>query len=360
MKGELVYLYAFDVANEIMMDRVQEILENKPFPFEIRTDHTYPKDIPLYKPLAIELAPLKDVLQGRSVRPLLRVYEVGVVSIAMRVPFDSLNFNDLMPMHQPVLNNGAALEVVAQQFCSEAIKSIKGALVQATQPTQADAFTVFCLTDLGDAVEDVNTWMAAHRRDVAGLLTGTEAQLLSEEQVTEVLRIHCSYTKKDVAVIDWDAALVIDLTGYVDDVVYVLELANLQLEEYRTMDMRLDSHLNRAYDDLKFSRFGLFGRDAAILRTLRLLKVDVAKLNDEVTHITKFVGDWYLARIYLGTRERFHLDHWRSSVERRLEQLDTLYTVLHGEVSSQRMLWLEVLVAVFFVVDLLAIFLVKK
>lgn len=42
MKGEVVYLNAFDVANEIVTDKVQEILASKPVPFEIRTDYTFP------------------------------------------------------------------------------------------------------------------------------------------------------------------------------------------------------------------------------------------------------------------------------------------------------------------------------
>ena len=42
LKGEVVYLYAFDVANEIITQRVQEILSEKPFPFEIRMDRTLP------------------------------------------------------------------------------------------------------------------------------------------------------------------------------------------------------------------------------------------------------------------------------------------------------------------------------
>jgi hypothetical protein len=49
MKGEVVYLYAFDVANEIVTSRVREILSEKPFSFEIRMDRTLPKDMPLYK-----------------------------------------------------------------------------------------------------------------------------------------------------------------------------------------------------------------------------------------------------------------------------------------------------------------------
>ena len=58
MKGEVVYFYAFDVANEIITPRVQEILSEKPFPFEIRKDRTLPKEVPLYQPLAIEPPPL--------------------------------------------------------------------------------------------------------------------------------------------------------------------------------------------------------------------------------------------------------------------------------------------------------------
>ena len=112
---------------------------------------------------------------------------------------------------------------------------------------------MFCLTDL-DGETDVNAWLAEHRRDVAGLLTETAAEQLSEAQVNEVLRIQRSFENTDLAVIDWDAALVVDLTGYVDDVLYALELANLQLEEFRVMDRRLDAYLDRAYEDLERRR----------------------------------------------------------------------------------------------------------
>ena len=118
-----------------------------------------------------------------------------------------------------------------------------------------------------------------------------------------------SFENTDLVVIDWDAALVVDLTGYVDDVLYALELANLQLEEFRVMDQRLDKYLDRAYDDLD--------------------------------------------RVYLGARDRFYLDQWRTSVEQRLAQLDKLYSVVHAEMNERRMLWLEIIIVVFFAIDLL-------
>jgi len=159
-----------------------------------------------------------------------------------------------------------------------------------------------------------------------------------------------------LAVIDWDAALVVDLTGYVDDVLYALELANLQLEEFRVMDQRLDAYLDRAYEDLERKRLPLFGAAAKTLRHLRRFRVDVAKLTDEVTHITKFFGDWHLARVYLGAHDRFYLDQWRASVEQRLAQVDKLYSVVHTEVNEKRMLWLEIAIVICFVIDLWMLF----
>jgi uncharacterized Rmd1/YagE family protein len=97
----------------------------------------------------------------------------------------------------------------------------------------------------------------------------------------------------------------------------------------------------------------LFGAANKVLRQLRRFRVDVAKLTDEVTHITKFFGDWYLARVYLGARDRFYLDQWRASVEQRLAQLDKLYSVVHAEVNERRMLWLEIIIVIFFAIDLL-------
>jgi hypothetical protein len=131
-----------------------------------------------------------------------------------------------------------------------------------------------------------------------------------------------------------------------------LELANLQLEEFRVMDQRLDKYLDRAYEDLERRNWAFFGAANKTLRHLRRFRVDVEMLTDEVTHITKFFGDWHLARVYLGARDRFYLDQWRTSVEQRLAQLDKLYSVVHTEVNEKRMLWLEVIIVVFFALDL--------
>jgi len=351
MRGEVVYLYAFDVANEIATHAIGDILGSKPVPFEVQAQRTLPRDVPLYKPLSVEPRADGWTLGGRQVRLTLRVYEVGAVSILVRAPFEADQLWSLAPLHEGLLDDGRSIDDAARKLCAEVCQSLRPFLVQPSAPHEPEAYTVFCLQQL-DVDGDVNRWLAEHRRPVAALLTDTPGETLSESQIDEVLRVRRSYTTSDLVVIDWDAALAIELGGHVDDVLYVLELANLQLEEYRVMDQRLDRQLDRAYEDVTKRRFGVWGTYSKTLRSLRLFRVDLTKLNDEVTHISKFFGDWHLARVYLGAAERFYLNQWRASVEDRLEQLDQIYSVINADINNRRMVWLELIIVIFFAIDL--------
>lgn len=358
MKGQVVYLYAFDVANEILTANVQEILSKEPMPFSVRVDSAFPKDVPLYRPLVIEL-PSITAFQGRPVPIVVRVYEVGVVNIMMVVPFECDALSDLMPFHHPRLDCGPSFDEVAREYCSQVCASLRDLMVRTTPPTDPEGYTLFCITDLPDTT-DAATWLADQERAVAGLLAETDPASVSDSQIAESLRLQRSFARSDLVVIDWDAALVIDLSGHMEDVLYVLELANLQLEEFHVLDRALDRFLNRAYDDLERRPFSLFGVASARLKKLRYFRVDLTRLADEVTNITKFIGDWYLARVYLAARQRFYLDQWRDSVDKRLAQLDQLYSVVHAEINERRMLWLEVLIVIFFAIDLVAILILKR
>ena len=291
---------------------------------------------------------------GQSVRLVIRIFEVGVVNVAMYVPFDVASLAELQPFHQTKLESGQTRDDLARSLCQKVCESIQDAMIRGAEPSEPEAYTIFCLTDLGES-NDAHAWFREHRREIAGLLSEAPADSLSDLQVEEAARIHRSFSKGDLAVIDWDAALVVELDGFADDVLYILELANLQLEEFRVMDRRLDQHLDRAYHDMERRR-PFLGIPSSVHHWLRRFRVDATKLADEVTHITKFLGDWHLARIYLGAAERFHLQEWQKSIADRLAQLDQVYQVLQAEVYERRMLWLEIAILVCFLIDLFALF----
>jgi hypothetical protein len=360
MKGTVVYLFAFDVANEIETKLVKEILFQKPFPFEIRLGAAAPRDVPVYAPLTIRLKPLvcDSSLGPLSLQPQVKIFDVGAISISYEVAFDKASLADLVPYHQLKIR-GEPLAVEAERLSQQVADSIRAAMVKPNKERAVvEAYTAFCIGDVGGPVPQ---WITAHRASIAGLLNEEpDSGRLAAQQIDETMEHSLAYTRDDFAVIDWDAALIVDASGYVDDVLYMVELANMQLEEFRLLDDRLDRVFAMAYEDIEhrssvFRFLRLRNRLAFIHRT----RMDITKMSEELSNITKFVGDWYLARVYLACKNRFHLAHWEASVDQKLRELDSLYTVVHQDTNERRMLILELIVVALFIFEVAAAFLIK-
>jgi hypothetical protein len=268
------------------------------------------------------------------------------------------SLKDLMNFHAPILDNGTALDKAAHALCLDVVENLKPYLIHGSNMVGTpEAYTVFTFQKIPG--EEVEPWVQKEKENIAGLLSEVDASQLSSQQIEEVFRRYISFGRQDAVIIDWDAAIVVDLAGAPQSVLHVLELANLQLEELVLMDQRLDRYLDQAYDALEQKRSRLLGLPRRELAKYRRLMMDVAKITDEVINITKFIGDWYLARIYLSARDRFHIPTWRESVQNRLSQLNDLYEVFRSEVNDTRMLFLEFLIVLFFIIDLLAVFFKK-
>jgi hypothetical protein len=362
MKGTVVYLFAFDVANEVHTSKVREVLSQKPFPFQIRVGATVPRDVPIYSPLTISLKPVDCVssVGPLILKPFVKIFDVGAVSISYEVAFEAPSLTNLIPYHQ--LRIGAEpLASLAEQLMVQVETSLRPYMVKPNpERTPVEAYTAFCISELEGTVPD---WIHAQRAEIAGLLNEeVEPGRLADRQVEETLSHGLAYTKDDFTVVDWDAALIVDKSGYVDDVLYMIELANLQLEEYRLLDDRLDRLFIQAYDDIEIhaSAWGLLFSSKARLGSIRQMRMDITKMSEELSNITKFVGDWYLARVYLSCKRRFHLGHWEASVDQKLHELDRLYSLAHQGINERRMLILEIAIVALILFELTATFLFRK
>ena len=91
---------------------------------------------------------------------------------------------------------------------------------------------------------------------------------------------------------------------------------------------------------------------ADTLRLLREIRIDLERFNDELSNITKFFGDWHLARIYEKLASRFHLGDWHRTIDGKLKTLADLYQLLKQDQTNRWMMILEVTIVLLFVVDL--------
>ena len=91
------------------------------------------------------------------------------------------------------------------------------------------------------------------------------------------------------------------------------------------------------------------------MRELREIRIDLARFSDELSNISKFFGDWHLARIYENISARFHLADWHKTIDDKLQTLDDLYQILRSDQNTRMMLILEVTIVLLFVIDLVVL-----
>lgn len=83
------------------------------------------------------------------------------------------------------------------------------------------------------------------------------------------------------------------------------------------------------------------------------MRIDLSRLGDELSNITKFFGDWHLARIHANLSSRFHLADWSRIINEKLQTLGSLYQILQQDRFDFLMVVLEVTIVLLFVIDLL-------
>jgi len=359
--GEVVYIYPFDVAYDTTRQPVREVLGQPVAQFSVDASKRSPKQSFFYKPQMVRLPPMERIGPYGPVRAerAIKLLPVGAISIAVRVPFAVKHVEDLVVFHDLQFSNGSLHDEV-RRLAEDVVAELKTFFVRPhPQLLEEEAYTVFCiapplLTADGSRV-NAESWFQSHRRQVAALLTQEpDIERLSRQEADESTRWHLSYYEDDLVVIDWDAALIIDEPQDFDETLYIMELANLQLAELEAYDRILDNALERSYRDL--SGRPLRSRKD-ILGELREIRIDMARLSDELSNITKFFGDWHLARIYEKLSARFHLAEWHRTIDGKLKTLDDLYQLLKHDQTNRVMVWLESAIVLLFIIDLVVLIL---
>lgn len=360
-RGEVVYIYAFDVAMGMTAEPIRELLGQVVTEFGVGHDKRSPREFSFYRPQMIKL----PVQERRGPGGLVRVHRsvkllpLGAVSITVRVPFEVENLLQLVQFHDMEFEDGV-LHGEVRQLAEQVVRELKAHYIKPHLPlVEEEAYTVFCLeapvVDSGGNPIPTEQWFTEHRREIAALLTQEpDPAVLSDQEAEESTGIYLSYYKDDLVVVDWDAALIVDEPTEFDEILYIFELANLQLSELEAYDRILDAALEHAYEDLGV-RSARSRRK--MLRELKELRIDLTRFSDELQNITKFLGDWHMARIYERIATRFHLGEWHSAIDDKLKTLDNLYHLVTQEEDTRTMVWLETAIVVLFVLDVVIILL---
>jgi hypothetical protein len=235
------------------------------------------------------------------------------------------------------------------------VQQLLGGAMNKPHPPLVEDYFIFEVQSLKAQVSSSDL-IANYRNELASLLLGESKPLTRVEQ-DEALRVYFMYYETDLAIVQWDSAIVFDTPDGAEATESILEFANTQLVEFRTYDARLDAELDEIYKWNLARRppRALFGRRDAFRRAeqLRVLLVDVRELSDRATNSLKIIGDAFYSRLYRGISARLGLSDWQEQIETKLESVGEVYRFATDQVQHTRSEFLELIIIILIVVEIL-------
>src|SRR5512135_2080482 len=112
--GEVVYIYAFDVAYEMTRQPVRELLGQPVAQFVVDASKRSPRQLFFYRPQMVRMPPLERIGPRGPMRVerTIKLLPVGAISITVRVPFDVQKIEDLVDYHDLHFSNGTLYDEV--------------------------------------------------------------------------------------------------------------------------------------------------------------------------------------------------------------------------------------------------------
>ena len=361
MKGEVVYYRLFDIGAAIDLEEVQRRVAMPFLSGRIVSERAAPKYARLGQPLLVHVdqRELETNLGRITLDITVKLYGVGALSVVLRTPFEVPSLRDLRP-YGALRVRGPDQEESLTEYSARIAERVQEDLVPYMHDSyevkvDPEPYTVYCITV---SEHPVRTFTDSGRREVTALLASDpRPDDISEEEVEDTWKSWLSYYQDDLVVVEWDAALVLEPTASYEDTLAVFEVANLQLLELRTYDRFLDEAIDKAYDDLEdlFRRSSLLRSGGQEVKELAELRMDLSEATFQVDNISKLWGDWFLGKVYRVCSRKYELESWRRTVAEKMADLSEIYQVAQAEFEGRRMLLLELLVVLLFVIDLFLI-----
>ncbi len=353
--GQIVAFYLFDVAETADLQAVPALVGGPAVPARLAPKPATPAYVQYGKPPLSFDGEAVGVGDVEGFRPRFRVFDYGVVSVALSRPFQG-SWTDLIREAQTLVDNDQ-LAQRAEQLCHAITERLGPALTAPRSAFLSEDYLVFEVNELEPRLS-ADQLLVAHGHDIATILRG-ERQTLSEQERSKILRHRISYLEDDLVVPTWNTALVVDTPAGARAAIEILEFANSQLLEFRHYDQLLDNELSAIYARLKHPQWydqWIGSRYTRAARQVHSLFIDVNELTDRTENTLKFIGDIYAVRLFGLVAERLGLEAWKADVQGKLRTLDDIYRFAVEQSSMSRGQFLELTVVLILVLELLLIF----
>lgn len=356
-KGSILIYRVFDVAEEVNLSKVEELLKSESSRSRLKLTRT-PRQLVIMRnaPVTMSLGESDFALNDKNIKieVFAKIWDYGVLTIMFQVPIEpGTKWEELINLSAKI-EQDTLIDEAARFRAQELVSLIKPALRDSHDWHEFEDYVIFFFESI-EGIRNCNDLIA--NADIPRLLLAENQAVLSERSKSAILDTGTfQYAETDLTIIDWNSALVVEPSGR-KEVPEVIEFALTHMMEMRYYDSLLDERLTTLYDAIEESRSRFFSnRFSGLSREASARFIEFSEFIERVDNSFKVVGDFYLAKIFRAAGEKFRIPEWETNIMRKIHLFSDLSELLQGEVNVNRSLWLEVTVVVLILFELITTF----
>jgi hypothetical protein len=355
--GSFRALLLYDIADELDLDRVRELLGVSPPGRKPEFKLPAPVYVRFERPPVVEPSEAVCLSGGECFEGRLKYFDYGVASLELELQFQA-GWEELIALS----NRWMETPEIEQKALEIARKRLSGLTQAIRKPYLEWLDEVYYVVHVREVhcpdgrVLSAAELLAQHASAIAQVVRG-ELHRLSPGEEKEVLGSSISYYPTDLLVAGWMAAFIYDTPEGAAPTVQLLEYANAQLLEYRRYDELLTRVLKHTY--LTLERGGGFlsrWRLAAEARRLNTMRLDITELTERTDNAIKFLSDMFYARAYQVASARIGVNDYRRLVDEKERTAGELYQFMVDEFRTARGFVLELMIVIILIIDLAFLF----
>ena len=352
-KGAIHVYRIFDIAEEINMSKVEQLLRDSRGPDRFMVPRYIDRAIIVKSlPVSFHIGEVTLSLKTGSYKAdvLVKVRDYGVLSIIYQIQIAAdTEWSELIRIAAS-LEEGTEIDQLAAQQAKEVKEALLPALKQPNDWKVFEDYIIYFLQELSEP----NVDELLKRADIPSLLLAEDDTVISAKTRDLILENIHRYSESDCAIVEWNSAFVLEPKGS-HEIPDILEFALTHLLEMRYYDELLDNRLGILYDEIEHSKGRpLRGSFAQTYQDASSRYIEFCEFIERVENSLKVVGDFYLATVYRSANRRFRLSDWQQNITRKMNILAQVSSLLQGEVNMRRSHLLEITVVLMIAFEIIS------
>ncbi|HMA20493.1 MAG TPA: hypothetical protein VKO87_06795, partial [Gemmatimonadaceae bacterium] len=172
----------------------------------------------------------------------------------------------------------------------------------------------------------------------------SQRERFGPDEIREALISRARYSENELTVVDWEGAIVISPESGFQSDIELFKIGNYQLLRYRLLDQAIEGNLRGVNARLQTGLRALLpNRTRRILREAIEQRLAIILEFEKIDQNLLLIGDWYTAKLYQIIYDEYYLDEWKSAIQSKLENLESINQLIQENFTFSWTSFLEIM-----------------